>query len=236
MEYKCVIVDDEPIAIEVIRKHLEQIPNIGVAASFSDPLEAAQFLASNHTDLLFLDIEMPTLTGFGLLKSMTSVPQVIITTAHRDYAAEAFDFRVLDYLLKPIPFYRFLKAVNRFYQAVASETLQDNSTQQQDFLIVKADKRFHKVFTSDILYIESMDDFIRIHTAKSRLDVYDRLVGMENKLPAGHFLRVHRSFLVNREKIDSFSTSEIVVGGIEIPVGVSYRSDVMARLSPDAKR
>lgn len=233
MGYKCVIIDDEPIAIEVIRSHMARISIIEEAASFTDPLEAAQYLAAHRVDLLFLDIEMPALTGFGLLKSMTHFPQVIITTAHRDYAAEAFDFRVLDYLLKPIPFDRFLKAVNRFYQAIVSETLHESIPQQQNFIIVKADKRFHKVLTDDILYIESMDDFIRIHTVKSRLDVYDRLVGMEKKLPAGQFLRVHRSYLVNRQKIDSFSTAEIVIGDTEIPVGVSYRSEVIARLSPE---
>jgi DNA-binding LytR/AlgR family response regulator len=231
MEYTCVIVDDEPIAIEVIRKHLEQLSNIRILADFTDPLKAAQFLASNHVDLLFLDIEMPAITGFGLLKSMDKKPQVIITTAHRDYAAEAFDFQVLDYLLKPIPFERFLKAVNRFYQTMNPAENMEAAQDNQDFIIVKADKKFHKVFTADILYFESMDDFIRIHTPKTKLDVYDRLVSMEHKLPPGKFIRIHRSYLVNREKIESFSTAEVIVNGEEIPVGKSYRADLISKLS-----
>jgi DNA-binding LytR/AlgR family response regulator len=231
MEYKCVIIDDEPIAIEVIRNHLENISNISVSESFTDPLEATQFLVSHNVDLLFLDIEMPAITGFGLLKSMTKKPQVIITTAHREYAAEAFDFQVLDYLLKPIPFDRFLKAINRFYGVVNPASSEKTDQDIRDFIIVKADKKFHKVYTDDILYIESMDDFIRIHTAKSKLDIYDRLVGMEQKLPAGKFLRTHRSFLVNREKIESFSTSEVIINDIEIPVGKSFRDAVISRLS-----
>lgn len=231
MEYSCVIIDDEPIAIEVIRKHLEQISNIHVLGSFTDPLEASQFLATNHTDLLFLDIEMPAITGFGLLRSLDKKPKVIITTAHRDYAADAFDFQVLDYLLKPIPFDRFLKAINRFYQAHTPITNKEIHENLHDFIIVKADKKFHKVFTSDILYFESMDDFIRIHTPKTKLDVYDRLVSMEQKLPPGKFIRVHRGYLVNREKIESFSTAEVIINGLEIPVGKSYRADLISKLS-----
>ena len=232
MEYKCVIIDDEPIAIEVMQNHLARLENIKVAASFTRPLEGLQYIAKNHIDLLFLDIEMPAITGFGLLKSLSAPPKVIITTAHRNYAAEAFDFQVLDYLLKPIPFERFLKAMNRFYETFSPKSNAEISqVGEQDYLIVKADKRFHKVFFDQILFIESMDDFIRIHTPDTRLDVYDRLIGMEAKLAAGRFLRVHRSYLVNRLKIDSFSTSEIFIGEFEIPIGKSYREEVVKVLS-----
>jgi DNA-binding LytR/AlgR family response regulator len=232
MEYKCVIIDDEPIAIEVLQNHLAKLENVKVAASFTKPLEAMQYLAENPVDLLFLDIEMPAITGFGLLKTLTIKPKVIITTAHRNYAAEAFDFQVLDYLLKPFPFERFLKAMNRFYNSVSQRSPNEiNKNGEQDYMIVKADKRFHKVFFDQILFIESMDDFIRIHTPDTRLDVYDRLVGMETKLPAGRFLRVHLSYLVNRSKIDSFSSSEIFIGKNEIPIGKSYRENIIAILS-----
>jgi len=232
MEYKCVVIDDEPMAIEVLQTHLAKLDNIKVAASFTNPLEGLQYLSENRTDLLFLDIEMPAITGFSLLKAMFSKPKVIITTAHRNYAAEAFDFQVLDYLLKPIPFERFLRAMNRFYDSTTKKSIDDkNQAVEHDYIIMKADKRFHKVFFDQILFIESMDDFIRIHTSDARLDVYDRLIGMEAKLPASSFLRVHRSFLVHRQKIDSFSTSEIFIGKFEIPIGKSYRIEVVKLLS-----
>jgi len=232
MKYKCVIIDDEPMAIEVLQTHLSKLKNILVAASFTRPLEAMPYLSANHIDLLFLDIEMPAITGFGLLKAMTAKPKVIITTAHRNYAAEAFDFEVLDYLLKPISFERLIKAMNRFFEINAvSSGEKANEAGEHDFIIVKADKRFFKVFFNQILFIESMDDFIRIHILEARLDVYDRLVGMEEKLPAGRFLRVHRSYMVNRQKIDSFSTAEIFIGEHEIPIGKSYREKVVAILS-----
>lgn len=232
MEYKCVIVDDEPIAIEVLQNHLAQIENLRVTGTFTSPLAASQYLAKHPVDLLFLDIEMPAITGFGLLKTLSSLPKVIITTAHRNYAAEAFDFQVLDYLLKPISLERFMKAINRFYEAVSDKPAIENpDATHQEFLIVRANKRFHKVFIHEILFIESMDDFIRLHTHNSKLDVYDRLVGMEAKLPAQQFLRVHRSFLINRMKIDSFSSSEIFIKDFEIPIGITYRDEVATLLA-----
>jgi len=232
MKYKCVIIDDEPMAIEVLQTHLAKIETMEVAASFTQPLDGMPYLAENKIDLLFLDIEMPAITGFGLLRALAVKPKVIVTTAHRNYAAEAFDFEVLDYLLKPISFERFLKALNRFFDSNSPKFNTGNKeTGGDDYLIVKADKRFHKVFFNQIIFIESMDDFIRIHTPDARLDVYDRLVGMEAKLPVGKFLRVHRSYLVNRQKIDSFSTAEIYIGKFEIPIGKSYRDKVVTALS-----
>lgn len=232
MKYKCVIIDDEPIAIEVLQSHLAQLDNILVVGSFTKPLQGAQFIAEHPVDLLFLDIEMPAITGFGLLKTLSHSPKVIITTAHRNYAAEAFDFQVVDYLLKPVPLERFLKAMNRFFEAVAPKANHEiTENQEHEYIIVKADKRFHKVFCDEILCIESMDDFIRIHTSDNKLDVYDRLIGMEAKLPPGKFIRVHRSYLVNRLKIDSFSTAEIFIRNFEIPIGKSYREEVIKILS-----
>ncbi len=231
MEYKCVIIDDEPMAIEVLQNHLSQLENLSVVATFTKPLSGAQYLAEHPTDLLFLDIEMPAITGFGLLKTLTNPPKVIITTAHRNYAAEAFDFQVLDYLLKPIPLDRFMKAINRFFESVVSNKIDTVETHEHEYLIVKSDKRFHKVLIHQILFIESMDDFIRIHTQNTKLDVYDRLIGMEAKLPAGQFIRIHRGFLVNRTKIDSFSTSEIFIKDFDIPIGKSYRDEVVKLLS-----
>lgn len=232
MEYTCIIIDDEPMAIEVVQNHLAHIGHFDVAGTFTNPLAGSQYLAEHPVDLLFLDIEMPAITGFGLLKTLSSSPKVIITTAHRNYAAEAFDFEVVDYLLKPIPLERMMKAINRFNESVSVRPLAENSAPfHEEHLIVKANKRFHSLSIHEILFIESMDDFIRIYTHNSKLDVYDRLVGMEAKLPTRQFIRVHRSFLVNRTKIDSFSSSEIFIQDFEIPIGKSYRDGVIKLLT-----
>ena len=209
MKYKCVIIDDEPVGIEVIKNHLAKLDDFELSATFTNPIKALKYLGENQLDLLFLDIEMPSLSGFDLLKSLPNPPKIILTTAHREYAPEAFDLYVLDYLLKPVSFDRFLKAVNRFYRSTNN---QDNDSEikqninKEAYIILKANKRFHKVYYDDVLYIESMDGFIRFHTKSSKLDSYDRLIHLEEKLPPGLFWRIHRSYIVNSKHIDSFTS------------------------------
>ncbi len=232
MTHSCIIIDDEPVAIEVIKNHLQQLEDFEVKASFTNPLEAAKYLRENRTDLIFLDIEMPVLSGFELLSSLPDPPKVIITTAHRDYAPEAYNMEVLDYLLKPISLDRLLKAVNKYHRIAASDhPYQDrHPSGEEGHLIIKADKKFHKVFFNEITYIESMDDFIRIHTANHRLDCYERLVGMEKKLPPGKYLRIHRSYIINLDKIDSFTNTSIQIGDRTLVIGKKYREAVLSIL------
>jgi len=232
MPHTCVIIDDEPIAIEVIKNHLQHIDDIEIKAEFTNPVDAAKYLRENKIDLIFLDIEMPVLSGFELLSTLPHPPKVIITTAHRDYAPEAFNMEVLDYLLKPISLDRLLKAVNKYFQASNPEPSRpDKSTNENEGqIIIKADKKFHKVFHHDILYIESMDDFIRIHTTNQRLDCYERLVGMEGKLPADKFLRIHRAYIINVDKIDTFTNSSVEIGDRILVIGKKYRDTILTRL------
>ncbi len=234
MPHSCVIIDDEPVAIEVIRSHLQHLDDIEVKATFTNSVEAAKFLRETPADLIFLDIEMPVLSGFELLSTLPHPPKVIITTAHRDYAPEAYNMEVLDYLLKPISLDRLLKAVNKYYNLTASgEPHPDNSLKENEGqIIIKADKKFHKVFFNDILYIESMDDFIRIHTPGQRLDCYERLVGMEKKLPPDKFLRIHRAYIINVDKIDTFTNSSVEIGDRILAIGKKYREPVMKILNP----
>jgi DNA-binding LytR/AlgR family response regulator len=232
MTHSCIIIDDEPVAIEVIKSHLKHLDDFEVKAAFTNPLEAAKYLRETKTDLIFLDIEMPLISGFELLSSLPHPPKVIITTAHRDYAPEAFNMEVLDYLLKPISFDRLLKAVNKYYSQVSSDhPHQDNYIKEDEGqMIIKADKKFHKILFRDILYIESMDDFIRIHTTVQHLDCYERLVGMEKKLPGGKFLRIHRAYIVNLDKVDSFTNSSIQIGDRILVIGKKYRESVLTIL------
>ena len=235
MKNTCIIIDDEPVAIEVIRTHLKQLEDFEVKAVFTNPIKAAGYLRENRIDLIFLDIEMPILSGFELLSSLPDPPKVIITTAHRDYAPEAFNMEVVDYLLKPISLDRLLKAVNKYHQAVASgrphqDTHPDGN---EGHIIIKADKKFHKVLFNEISYIESMDDFIRIHTSGHRFDCYERLVGMEKKLPPGKFLRIHRGTIVNLDKIDSFTNTSVQIGDKVLVIGKKYRGTVLPKLQDD---
>ncbi len=231
MKYSCIIIDDEPIAIEVIEKHLERVEEIKFMDGFTDPLKAIRCINTSKPDLIFLDIEMPVLTGFDLLKTLTYKPSVILTTAHRDYAVEAFNFHVLDYLLKPVSFERIMVALEQFFLKKSNKLPENTKAEKPGMMIVKADKKFHKVFFRDILYIESMDDFIRLHFHQSKLDIYDRLVHMEKKLPASIFLRIHRSIIVNTLIIKSFSTSEVYLDKARLPIGKNYREYVFQVLS-----
>jgi len=232
MPTSCVIIDDEPVAIEVIKSHLQHLDDIEIRATFTNPVEAAKYLRETVIDLIFLDIEMPVLSGFELLSTLPHPPKVIITTAHRDYAPEAFNMEVLDYLLKPISLDRLLKAVNKYHKlASAGKPHPDKSlNENEEQIIIKADKKFHKVFFHDILYIESMDDFIRVHTANQRLDCYERLVGMEKKLPPDKFLRIHRAYIINLNRIDSFTGSSVEIGERTLVIGKKYREAVLAIL------
>ena len=239
MTNTCIIIDDEPVAIEVIKTHLQQLEDFEVKASFTNPIKAAGYLRENRIDLIFLDIEMPVLSGFELLSSLPNPPKVIITTAHRDYAPEAFNMEVLDYLLKPISLDRLLKAVNKYHQTVAADRQHQDMHPDthpdgnEGHIIIKADKKFHKVLFNEISYIESMDDFIRIHASGHRFDCYERLVGMEKKLPPGRFLRIHRGTIVNLDKIDSFTNTSVQIGDKVLVIGKKYRETVLPKLQDD---
>ena len=235
MTNTCIIIDDEPVAIEVIKTHLQQLEDFEVKAAFTNPIKAAGYLRENRIDLIFLDIEMPVLSGFELLSSLPDPPKVIITTAHRDYAPEAFNMEVVDYLLKPISLDRLLKAVNKYHRALASDRPHQDTHPDgnEGHIIIKADKKFHKVLLNEICYIESMDDFIRIHTSGHKFDCYERLVGMEKKLPPGKFLRIHRGYIINLDKIDSFMNTAVQIGDKVLVIGKKYRETVLSKLQDD---
>lgn len=235
MKTKCLIVDDEPLAIEVIENHISQFENLEVAATCRNAIKAFEILETKKIDLLFLDIQMPKLTGIDFLKSIKNPPKVIFTTAYIDYALEGFELDVLDYLVKPISFQRFLKALNKYFEianpkAKSNKTTEQNSNIEKDFIFVKADRKNHKILFSEILYIESIKDYIKIHTPDKKLLVKHTLSSFEDELPNNCFIRIHRSFIVNLNHITAYTAHDIEIESVEVPIGISYKQKVFERL------
>jgi two-component system, LytTR family, response regulator len=223
---KCIIVEDEPLATKVLVDYVSQVPFLELQATFKDAILATDWLRQHTTDLLFLDIHLPKLKGMAFLKTLTHPPAVIITTAYHQYAVEGFDRNVTDYLLKPIEFERFLVAVNKVKTAQSEKP---GETETKDFIFLNVQKKKVKILFSEIVYIESQREYIRIVTTKkeyiSKMSTHE----IESILPANLFKRIHRSFIVSVSKIQSYTAEEVDVNGIAIPVGRGYR-DVIEKL------
>ena len=227
-KYQCYILDDEPLAIKVIENHLSKLDQFEVVGTSTEPVEAFSQLKTLQPDLLFLDIEMPELTGLELLESMDKKPAVIITTAYREYAVEGFEHNVLDYLVKPIAFKRFLQSVDKFLQQKESAT--ESPSKTQTHLFVKADRKTIKVAFDSILYIEGMKDYSRIILQDQKIMTKISVGNFFEQLPPGQFLRVHKSFIVAKNKITAFTTHDVEIGKIEIPIGRAYKEQFLKDL------
>lgn len=231
---KCIIIDDEPLAIKLIKGHIEQVPGLELIATFQNAVAALDLLKKEPVDLIFLDIQMPVLTGIDFVKSLQKPPGVIFTTAYRDYAAESYELNVIDYLIKPITFTRFFTAVNKFFNqySTSQQVAKEPSLEQvqQSYIYVNSNKKHIKIAFDDMLYIESIKDYVRIHTADKSIVTKDKISDFEQKVPA-HFLRVHRSFIVNTHKITAFTKQDIEIGDREIPIGRNYKSLVLQLLA-----
>ncbi|UPT71413.1 MAG: response regulator transcription factor [Flavobacterium sp. JAD_PAG50586_2] len=228
MKIKCLIVDDEPLAIKLIEKHIAKIDDLEVVATCSNALKAFEILNSQPVDLLFLDIKMPSITGIEFLRNLKNPPKTILTTAYRDYAIEGYDLGVVDYLLKPITLERFLKAVDKFFGETVKTASPIKETTTNEFIVVKSGIKNYKINVKDILYIESLKDYIKINTANSKSITSKYKIGdIEGELNEEYFLRIHRSFIINSSKITAFTVNEIEINGIEIPIGASYKENVL---------
>jgi len=229
---KCLIVDDEPLAIDVIKGYVSQVPQFELVGTCSDAMQAFQVLNKEKVDLLFLDIEMPGMTGLEFIRSLSSVPHVILTTAYREYALESYEMEVVDYLLKPISFGRFFKAVSKYLKLTANTAapqLPTNKPKERGSIYVYADKKNIKVYFEDILFIESIKDYVRIHTKGKNIVSKNTITRYEELLPDS-FIRVHRSYIINLAKINAYTHHDIEIGEKEIPIGTSYKRVVMERL------
>ncbi len=253
---RCLAVDDEPLALDILANYIQKTPNLSLVATCTEPLEALSLIQQGKVDLLFLDIQMPTLTGIQFLRVMNGKCKTILTTAYSEYALEGYEYDVADYLLKPISFERFLKAVQKavgqfsvssFQSSVNKEqssvgssqpsTGSENSEtiisltniqqQQLDFIFVKTEYKIQKINLSDILYLEGLKDYVSIYTTNERILTLQTMKKMEEMLPSNRFVRVHKSFIVSLEKIETIERQRIFIGKNIIPVGDSFQKDFM---------
>lgn len=234
MKIRCLIVDDEPPALDVLRSHIANTPMLEVAGECHNAMGAFEFLQHQQVDLVFLDIQMPRLLGTDLLKALADPPKVIFTTAHREYAMDGFDLNAVDFLLKPISFDRFLKAVQKAVHAEVRPRVDEAKTdpqRPQRFLYFRADRRMVKVQLDDISYVEGLKDYVKIHAGPQPLITKQTITAVEEMLPADSFIRVHRSFIVAINKVTSFTPYAVFIGKDEIPVGPLYRNEVQKRLT-----
>ena len=226
----CIAVDDEPLALDLLEDNILKVPFLNLRCKFTSSIEAIEFLQTEKIDLLFLDIEMPNLTGLAMLKSLKEKPLVIFITAYEKYAVEGFELEVLDYLLKPVPFDRFLRAagkardyLNYIQPITTSSTL---NSQKNDYIFVKADYKIIKIQISDILFIEGLKDYIKIYSGAKPTLTLSSLKATENRLPSEQFVRVHKSFIIAVNKIDSVSKNRVHIGTHQIPISDNYRKNL----------
>ncbi len=224
MNIKCIIIDDEPFAIKIIESHLASFKNIELLGSFSNPIEAIELIEQGQVDVMFLDINMPEMSGLDFLKNSRHEYQVIITTAYREYAVESFELDVLDYLVKPIPFNRFLKTMNKLNQTINQNQSKNGEYvgNKEPFIFLKVDKKLVKILLNDILYIESLKDYIKVITAQGNYLVHKSLTGITEELPSSNFMRVHRSYTIAIDKIKSVEGNLVEIDSKKIPIGRNY--------------
>ncbi|HUR10554.1 MAG TPA: LytTR family DNA-binding domain-containing protein [Flavitalea sp.] len=224
----CIIIEDEPLAVKVLSDYISQIPFLALQGSFKDAILATDYLRDHQVDLIFLDIHLPKLKGMAFLKTLTNPPAVIITTAYHQYAVEGFDLNVTDYLLKPFEFERFLIAVTKVKSGRAdNQKLQEGDT--KDFIFINVQKKKVKILFSEIVYIESQKEYIRIVTTRRDYTTKMSTHEIEDLLPPSLFKRIHRSFIVSVSKIESYSADMVEVNGVSIPIGRGYR-DIIENL------
>lgn len=225
--------DDEPMARDVIRKYIENVPSLCIAGEFANAIDATLFLQGDTVDMIFLDIRMPQLSGTDFVRSLHQVPKIIFTTAHKEFAHEGFELDVVDYLLKPIRFDRFLRAVNKAFPQRHQETEINGLVNGHDkkfaspFIYVRVDRKMVKILLDDIVYIESNKDYVKVFTTHSTIITRQTISSVEAMLSENKFFRIHRSFIVSLDKIKSFSNEIVEIGNKELPIGKLYRNSFL---------
>lgn len=230
---RCLVVDDEPPAREILRRYIEQVPGLQLTAECGNALQAFALLQQQPVDLIFLDIRMPQLNGNDFLKTLKHPPKVIFTTAFAEYALEGYELDIVDYMLKPVQFDRFLKAVNKAYQLTQVKIEQPipEEKKNESFVYFRAERKMIKIMLRDILFIESMKDYIKVITTSGTIITKQSISSVEAMLPEREFIRVHRSYIASIAHIKSFTSEIIEIEKKEIPIGKLFRNEVMKMLS-----
>ncbi len=238
-EVTCVVIDDEELSRDLIDNFVERHSDLNLVGKFANPLEALLIFSEREIDLVFLDIQMPEMTGIEFLKTLSKPPSVIFTTAYDRYALAGYELSVIDYLLKPFSFHRFLKAVNKAIEIIDLRRNEGNydlalPTKEQpqplEFLLVNADHKLHRIYLKDILYVQSMKEYVVYFTDKEKIMALGSLKSLVDKLPAAEFMRVHKSFIVCKKRVKSLEGNQLHIEDVTLPIGGSYRNKVLEEL------
>ncbi len=233
----CIIVDDEHIARDVLENHISRIDNIKIVATCKSALEAFNSINKECIDLIFLDINMPEISGLSFAKSINKNIKVIFTTAYREYAVDGFNLQAVDYLLKPISFERLLQAINKYLNeniSVPSAITESKDVEQNDHFFVRSNRKMIKIKFDEIKYIESLSDYIKIHLKEKTVLTRETISNIEAKLPQNNFLRIHRSYIISVANIHSYTNEEVEVYGVELPISRSYKDSVLNKLTKNS--
>jgi DNA-binding LytR/AlgR family response regulator len=236
---KCVIIDDEPLAVELLEDFVRKVDSLELISTFNNAIDAVSFINQNNVDLIFLDIQMPHFSGIDFLNTIEKKPLVIFTTAYSDYAVEGFNLGAVDYLVKPIPFHRFLKSVVRAQQVLnpstAIQAISENTTApelEQDFMFVRAEYENVKMNFSDILFIEGLKDYVKIYTTDNKFTLtLISLIKLENLLSSKGFSRIHRSYIINIKHVKSIQKNKVIISDKRIPISESYKNAFFERIN-----
>jgi DNA-binding LytR/AlgR family response regulator len=230
MKMNCLIVDDEPIARKGLEEYVRDIEFLNLVGQCDNPLKASAYLSEHEVDLIFLDIHMPKISGIDFLKTLRNPPLVIFTTAFPQYALEGYALDVTDYLVKPITFERFLKAAQKAHEIFCLKRNAGHPREEPDYFFVKCDSKFEKLFFRDVLYIESLQNYVVIHTSEKKLIAYMTLTGVESQLPKDQFIKVHKSFIISVPHVKSIDGNEIVIADSRIPVSRNLKDEVVSQI------
>ncbi|WP_282016443.1 LytR/AlgR family response regulator transcription factor [Marinifilum flexuosum] len=230
---KCIAIDDEPFALDLVKDYIEKTPFLDCIGAFSNPLKALGFLMENKVDLLFLDINMPEITGIQFLNSLKHKPKVIFTTAYSEYGVESYDYDAIDYLLKPIKYERFLRAVGKAFE-LNKNILQDSmrvqtNQEEQEQVLIRSGSQIHKVSLEDICFIEGAGNYVNFHTSNKKIMALQTMKETIDQLPSAYFARVHKSYVVSMKHIDMVERHQITIQGHKIPIGITYREQFLNR-------
>jgi DNA-binding LytR/AlgR family response regulator len=229
----CIIVDDEPVARGILESYIDKVGNIEVLKSCKNVVEAFDVINNNQVDLVFLDINMPEVSGLTLAKALGKKTKVIFTTAYREYAIDGFDLQAVDYLLKPISFERFLKAVHNFFDISSQKVTSSDSVAKKNenhFIFVRSERKMVKVDFGEILYVESLSDYIKIHTNNKTIVTRETITNIEAKLPKSQFLRIHRSYIASIKNIESYTNEFVEIKNKALPISRSYKESILEKL------